>query len=220
MRYNQFKICDECSDITQLPVLDANQLCYVRPRYSQIGAIIFFSDGLPLPTDWTDEESFCNALNNTDEQKGKYLAGIGSLAAPEKTKPALARGVEKVTMRKYTIEFEVKNLSDTNEAFLKTLQCGFRGFNFWYQTIGGRIYGNPSGIRPAFVDVDFPLDGGRDDYERAVITIKFCSLTDPQWVDFSLLECVRRKEQPIPQVWGNPETGEVWGGGGGVWGSR
>jgi hypothetical protein len=87
---------------------------------------------------------------------------------------------------------------------------------FWVQTVAGKLYGVPDGMRPLSIRVAMPLGIGFDDVEKAIITIKFCADGNPPFV---VLDISPEYSDPanawgdpdVGEVWGDPNTGEVWG---------
>ncbi len=51
------------------------------------------------------------------------------------------------------------------------MQNNVRNFDFWLQTIDGRIIGGDAGLRPFFVNADFPFLEGANDRENMVVTL-------------------------------------------------
>ena len=62
------------------------------------------------------------------------------------------------------------NLADAQRWFLKYLQCGRTDFVFYYQTVGGRLFGGAEGLQPYFVSATLPHE---TDYETGSIEIRF-----------------------------------------------
>ena len=181
-----------CDDTLDLPAIDANQDCItIVYKKSQIcGLVIQPTTGTgSLPAapgaSWTDPTYWATAVDNTvtDNSAFKYVVGIGGLPAAEKTEIELPKNKVRALDRTYTITFSVRNLTDNHYAFFQSLQCGWTGFQFWYETVGGRFFGGETGITPSKVDVDFSLSEGVDDYEEAVLTLTFEACGDPPRTD-------------------------------------
>lgn len=161
--------------------------CQLTPKQSEIDVVIFEgTDGGPASmasgTDWTA------LLDNTDATgtAAKFLIGSGTIAESEPLVTPVARFAEYVTSRLYTLVFTVFELSDTaTYDFLRKLQCGSIVPKIYYQSNGGFIYGkinaatDDEGIQLNDITVSMPKDAGREATDRAVITMRWYALTDP-----------------------------------------
>jgi hypothetical protein len=179
-------ICpDLCAGNVDLPALDADQDCLAFTlRRSQICGLYFFPSGASDPTDWSMAADWTSAIDNTDTMNsaGKYLVVEGELPAPEKVTVDLPKNKQKTSTRRYTITATCRNLTATNYAFLKALQCGDSDIQIYYETVGGWVFGQKDGasIEVDSIDVDFVYGGGRDDNELANIIIQFSGEVDPE----------------------------------------
>lgn len=180
-----------CDDALDLPAIDADQDCItITYKKSQVCAVVFQpttgTGPVPSdPTDWTDPVEWATLIDNTttDNTKHKYLVGVGGVPVPEKDELELPKNRTRALDRTYSLSFSLRNLTDSHYDFMKALQCGWTGFKFWYETVGGRFFGGSVGIEPSKVDVDFPLSEGRDDYEEAILTIEWEACGDPDRTD-------------------------------------
>jgi len=183
---NSFLTCPDCDTDLELGPVDVQQDCIsYTQRYSQLCGLIIHPNDAPLPTDWTDTNDWTTVLDNSisGNIKGRYLVGEGELDAPDDEEVDYPKRRVRISNRLYTIEFTVKNLSDVQYAFLQQLQCGWTDFVFWHETVGGRLFGGPTGIIPYSVNVTFPYGGGRNDKELAIIELAFESDGDPPRAD-------------------------------------
>lgn len=158
-----------CEEII-LPAISDNQDCAAFELYESQVCGLILTRGTP-PLDWTSAPSWRSVILNgaSLDEAAKYLLGIGEIPAPDKTTFEGAKGNDVISSRRYTLTFRVANLTDQIYNFLIPFQCGFTGFRFWVETVGGHLFGGPGGIVPLFCDVDFPSTGG------AVITITWQS---------------------------------------------
>lgn len=173
---NQFLSCHPCETRFFLGSIETEQDCtnYVIKR-SQICAVAF----LPFPNvfnlnDWTSAAIWQTILDNTNASadKGKYLVGEGAIGQPDKVIRILPKGRRKVARRVYSLQFRVKNLSDTQYDFLLKFQCDFKAWRFWYEG-DGELFGGISGITPLYVDVDLPHELNRTSRNYADLIIRW-----------------------------------------------
>ena len=168
-----FNVCDNY-DIEQFPV---QQDCTNYPlRQSQICGVVCLPTGATLPSDWTTIEGWAGVIDNTDTSgtKARYLVGIGSFLPAEKNVVSLAGGrAEYISERRWQLLFDVLNMNDGHLYFGIMLQGGFKSFNVWIETRGGRMIGGPNGMAPFLVDADTPFGRGENDKERLVIDMAF-----------------------------------------------
>lgn len=209
MAINTFLSCpDNCDDDLLLPGIPQDQDCTNwLPKDSQVGDLFIFPKTAPKPSDWTDPATWAGTLNNLDTSNaaGKWLVGEGGVEAIQLTILDLPRKKERVTGRTYLLSFEVDHLNPNMYEFLRAFQCGWTAFTIFYRTIGGRLFGAAGGIIPIAVDVDFPLDDGREEYETAVLGITFEADASPDRVDAEDLDEVLEQLHP----WVTP-GGDEW----------
>lgn len=182
---NQFLTCPDCDNF-QIGPVDVDQDCTLyEQKYSQVCGIIILPDTADLPTDWTDADDWAEVLDNaaTGNGKGRYLVGEGEIQAPDGDLTEYPKRMRRITSREYTVDLTIKNLSATQYLFLQKMQCGWKGFRFWIETVGGRLFGGANGIDPALIDVSFLYSGGRNDKEEAVLTLTYESDGDPPRAD-------------------------------------
>lgn len=179
--------CDPAS--LDLPVLP-EELCQLSAKRAEIDVIIFQGTAAG-PADMASSANWTGLIDNTDATgaKMKFLVGRGSKADPEDTVFVAARDKEIVTDRVHTITFEVTDVSEQEVYdFIRTLQTGVYTPKFFYQSLGGYLYGKKSssgadeGITPTKVTARFPKETGKEATDRAFIEIKFSALVDPDRV--------------------------------------
>lgn len=209
MAINTFLSCpDNCDDAFLLPGIPQDQDCTNwLPKDSQVGDLFIFPTTAAKPSDWTDPATWGGTLNNSDETNtfGKWIVGEGGVEAIQLTVLDLPKKKERVTGRTYLLSFEVEHLTEAMYEFLRVFQCGWTNFTIFYRTVGGRLFGADGGIIPIAVDVDFPLEDGRDDFETAVVGITFEADGTPDRVDASDLDDILSQINP----WITPD-GDEW----------
>lgn len=197
-------LCDE-----RLPAFPTCQSGTAYPQYrSQICALVIVPDYGEQPTDWQTEEGWAGVIDNDDTtgQKGRYLVVRGSFLPQNTTEISLSGG-RAVETRARLCRFsgQVLNMADGHIKMARRLQDNVRGFNVWLETLGGRLIGGSTGMRPFFVDADIPFAGGNDDRERIDIVIDFhlTRFPDSILVDYSL------EDDESPMFW-QQEDSEYW----------
>lgn len=177
----------DCTTGLTLPVLPETY-CQLTPKRSEIDLLIFKGADAG-PADMSVSANWTGKIDNTDNTGDlmKYLIGKGSVAAPETTIVTVARDEEVITDRVYTLTYEVSELSDASTyAFLRTLQCGSLKPNIYYGRKGGFLYGKlgttDDGIEINSIKVDMPKEAGKEAIDKAILTIKWSAITDPDRV--------------------------------------
>lgn len=143
-------------------------------------------DGVTPPADWTSLTSWQAVLanDNTDNTRGKYLPGIGSLPAPDVTTQRIVDTVEVVTYKEYTLTHKVRALDDLRYEYLRKLQCSPVSYKFWMYTKGEQMIGGATGIQPVFTNVNFIYAEGKTEIVEAQLIIRFgSSACDPPRAD-------------------------------------
>jgi hypothetical protein len=174
----------DCDDIVLLPVFPVEQDCTSYPQtLAEISDLFIVPDGATdlFATFATTPTYVASSVNNNEaaNAKSKWLVGIGTLPAPEKTETPYPKQKSKTTKRTYTLTFTYYQLDATSYEMLRKIQCGSTAFTFYYADLGDWVYGIQGGIAPSFVDVDFPHGSG-DVPNQAVITLKWEADGDPQ----------------------------------------
>jgi hypothetical protein len=206
-------VCDEWD----VPVFPGNQDCTTYDQLlSQICGVIILPNAATGPSDWTTEAGWEGVVDNADPAKGRYLVGIGSFLPVERVTVDLSGGrLVQVTERTYQLRLRVTHMDDGHMGFGRLLESGFRGFSAWLEPLSGGLVGGPTGMRPVFVDCDFPYEGAATSVRYIDITINFLLAQMPQTTDTAFSFNV----DPTPpgggeeggEVWGDPDTDEIWG---------
>ena len=148
---------------------------YIQLR-SQVGGLLILPVGATPPTDWELESDWSDVVDNTNEDntKAKYLVGRGSFLPNGITEVNLAGGrLIENRERFYRLTFNVVNTNDGHADFGRKLQKNIRDFDVWIQTIGDRIIGGSVGMRPVYVNAEFPFAEGNNDREVIQIVMDF-----------------------------------------------
>lgn len=172
---NTFLTCPTDCAVLNFPAIDVDQDCTAFDiTESEVCGILIVQDG-NAPTDWTSAADWEMVINNsgTTSADGKYLVGRGGVPVPEKVTVELPKKVDRTITRTYTLNMNVLNMSDLHYEFLRAAQCGDTSISVWFETVGGFLYGGPTGISPTLVDADLPLNEGRDSYEQGTLIISW-----------------------------------------------
>jgi hypothetical protein len=174
---------EDCDDVLLYPAIPAEQNCTSYPQtLAEVSDLFLVPDGAPdiFATFSGTPTYVADSVDNTvtDNTASKWLVGIGSIPASEKTETPYPKGKSKTTKRVYTLTFTYYQLDALSYAFLQKVQCGAVNFTFYYADMGDWVYGIAGGIVPDFVDVDFPKGTGTTP-NQAVITLKWSADGDP-----------------------------------------
>lgn len=192
MSLNNFLTCPaDCDSPPTLPAIPADQSCTAYDqKYSQICGVYIIPEDATDILDYTVPTAPVVATStvdntNTDNTKAKYVVGEGGVPAPEVIVGEYPKRKTRVTDRIYTLTMRVKNTAATLNSFFDILQCGDTNFTFYFENIGGFIFGGysggaPGGIIPDSIDIQRPLDGGRDDKMYTDIVITWTADGDPK----------------------------------------
>jgi hypothetical protein len=180
---------------------------------SEVWALYMIPDGAPLPDPWTSEGGWTGVIDNTDTTgtKGRYMAGKGSFLEVESEQVNLSEGrYQEVKGRVHELRFRVLQMHAGHIVFGKWLQRNWRGFSVYLSTVGDKLIGGSSGIKPYFVDAKFPLGEGDTTREFIDITMRFLLLQFPD-----------RTSDPTNFEPASPNVpavgGPVWGDGADEW---
>ena len=91
-----------------------------------------------------------------------------------------------VVKRDYELSHRIPISNDQVYNYLRQIQDGLLSFRFWYQDLGGYLYGQTlvngattkGGIFPSFVNVQFPKGEGRDDRGYATLILRWSADAD------------------------------------------
>jgi len=178
MSQNPYSILpyDVCNEVT-LPAFPESQDCTgYDVLKSQICGLIIVPIGANKPTNWQTLAGWSGVIDNSDQSgtKGKYLSGIGSLLPSGKKQVELsnARRVL-IADRAYRFDYTVLHFAPGHIEFVKMLEGGYRDFDAWFETIGGRIIGGKDGVRPFVPDAEHRYEGELVSIEQLRIVLEF-----------------------------------------------
>lgn len=218
--------CNADCTVVNLPAIAEDQDCISFEDFrSQISDLLFVHPDGNMPADWKSRDSWTAIVDNAlqDVNAAKYLTGIGGMPPAEKTKRVVAKAKTKTVRRRFTITFDVLNMSDENYKFLEALQCNDTKYRIWIGTIDGHLFGGQNGISVVSIDANMALSEGGDDYEQGQIIIVFDALYDPPRTRILNLSENFASGNVTPtayNVWGSSPN-NVWGSSPDiVWGSN
>jgi hypothetical protein len=150
------------------------------PALSQVAGLVILPVGAPLPTSWTNANAWGNVLDNaaTDDLTGRYFICTGEITEPVDINVRLGRGHLQTARRRYELTAFPSFFDDTGYAFLRNLQRSNRGFRLWVATLGGRLLGGATGLKPHFITAKMIYPGGVEDREQAKVAIQWYADTD------------------------------------------
>lgn len=167
---------DVCGETTIEAFPDDQDCTNYNVLHSQICGLIIVPVGANKPTNWQTLAGWSGVIDNGDQTgtKGRYLAGIGSLLPAGKKTVELGGGRREIhTDRRYRLTLSVNNYAPGHIAFTRMLEGGYRNFDCWMETLGGRIIGGAEGVRPFVPDGEHLFDGENTSVETMRIVLDF-----------------------------------------------
>lgn len=211
--YIPASVCDTLA-LPTLPICQRGTAYGRLP--TQVRGLIFAQPDGNRPSDWTSADGWADVVKNDSAaaQYGRYVVGIGSFLPLETVRASLAGGRHELTReRVYQVRFRMLNTQESGHlSLMRQIENNFRYYDIWIETVGNRIIGGSNGLRPIFADVSFPFAENADGREYVELTFNF---TFYQFPDTAVLD-INFASQTY--FWGDPNSNEVWGGGGEVWG--
>lgn len=122
--------------------------CNPEVNKSQIAKIYLAKAGAADFTDVTDITEWNTRLTETGIAADdiRPITVIGDKPLPEKTEKEISGGRTVVTDKKHTINFDIDETNATNHDFMRGASKCVKSVKFWYETIGGKLYGGNTGI--------------------------------------------------------------------------
>lgn len=105
------------------------------------------------------------------------LKVIGDMPEPESTEIPWVDGEVVNGDKKFTTNFRILEVNDTNYQFMRSVQCNVR-YKFWFATAGGKIYGGNAGITAQFKG-GFVIPEDRTDITKLMFVAKWTSANFP-----------------------------------------
>ena len=174
---------DVCGDL-DIPNFPVIQDCtsYAQLRSEISGLLIRPPTALGAPITWYNFSSWSVRIDNEDHDAVHFIAGRGGFLQTEKETVVLADGrVEENRERTSRLTFSILNMDDGHVDFARKLQANKRDFFVWAYTLGGRVIGGHSGMRPVFTDAEFPFAQGKDSRESVTLIIDVEYQSFPEW---------------------------------------
>lgn len=186
----------DCDTAYNLPALPSDPNCILAPKLSQVNYVFITpcAAGEPFVNDGSDVVTLtADAIDNdnADNTKTRQVLGEGGIAEHEVTE---IPGPNRTTLipnggRAYELQHRIIISDQEVYEFLRYLQAGWTDFRFWYQDLGGYLYGETmttaeaattyGGIRPSYVNVQFPKGEGRDDNGYATLILRWDANAEP-----------------------------------------
>ena len=121
--------------------------------------------------------SWTGVIDNAVADAAKELTGMGDIPlAPETV--VIANGFGQPIVKERTINFDVNVVGANTEAFLRTLQYGFKGY-VWLITRGGKIIGGQTGIYAACTSSEPAYARGNEAVKTWTLIWKFYAQVSP-----------------------------------------
>ncbi len=192
--YNPFTVLPStmCDGWTFPAITTCQEGTTYRQRRSEVYGLLMLPTGATPPGSWENIADWISTIDNaeTDDTKAKYMVGIGSFVPDTLVEVSLAGGrfIEN-RERTYRLNMAVLNIDDGHTDICRKWQTNYKRFTFWLITLGDRLVGGVTGMRPVRVNADFVLASGTDSREVWNITFLTTFLQYPamtsQAVDFT-----------------------------------
>lgn len=164
-------VSDDCVDSIDLQLGEIKRILVTVPATDKTKA-------LGGPTDWTDSADWTTALHQTTASKVRSFYGIGDIPDPEDTIVSLHDGKTKVASSKFTLNFDILDLNDTNYEAARKFQCG-TSIRYWYEDRSGYLHGGQDGIPGTLTKVTMPHERGNDAYKKIKFLINWNAKCSP-----------------------------------------
>ncbi|NQX77516.1 hypothetical protein [Gilvibacter sp.] len=123
-------------------------------------------------------------VDNTSPTALHRLFGKGTKPDTETTTASYFPQGSHVIRRLHTLTMEIPIQNNAVYDYLRELQACQVPLDFYYTTEDADIFGGEVAIRSSSIDVQFPME--QDSYSKAVLTIQWNSLADPDRIDSPL----------------------------------
>lgn len=145
---------DDCEfDIPAVSFADCNP----QVNLSQIAKIYTSQPDASPFTDWTVITEWSTRVSDTanDADSIRALVVIADKPKPETQSRKISGNRTVVTDKNHVINFDIDETNAINHEFVRGGKC-IKKVKFWYETIGGLLFGGNSGIDGSF-EVDMTL---------------------------------------------------------------
>lgn len=149
--------------------------CNPEINLSQIAKLHIAQPDAADFTDWTQAAEWTTRISDTstDVDAIRSLTVIADKPLPETGSKTISGGRIVTTDKKHTINFEIDESNATNHEFARGGKC-MKQVKFWYETIGGKLFGGNKGIKATFA-VDMTLSRAEGDIILYPGTLKWSS---------------------------------------------
>ncbi len=149
--------------------------CNPEINLSQIAKIYIAQPDATSFSDWTQAAEWTDRISNTsiDPDAIRPLTVVADKPVPETGTKTISGGRIVTTDKKHTINFEIDESNATNHEFARSGKC-MKQVKFWYETIGGKLFGGNAGIEATFA-VDMSLSRAEGDIILYPGTLKWSS---------------------------------------------
>lgn len=150
--------------------------CNPEINLSQIAKIYLAKPVAASFSDWTQASEWATRISTTDDTDDaiRPLTVIGDKPLPETGTKTISGGRIVTTDKKHTINFDIDESNATNHDFARGASKCTKSVKFWYETIGGKLFGGNDGIDGTFA-IDMTLSRTEGDIILYPGTLKWTS---------------------------------------------
>ena len=178
----------DCSSITcpsgALGAMDLiNQDCNDNIVQSEVNSLIWWHPELGTGiTNWGPSLATGDFdIDNTDatDAKQKRIFGQGDLSAPDYSTVTTNNFNVVDLPSTYTLNFDIFDVGGDSYDYLRKLQCSKVKPAFVFTTVGGKVYGDGSGIAPTMFRLSPILERGEESVEKWSLVLTWKAHTAP-----------------------------------------
>jgi len=138
-----------------------------------------------LLPDWTDSADWAAAIDNAavDGSKIKQLLVIGNVTTAEPSTRQMPAHKVSYGEAVSTLTATVKTVPDNLYSFLNKMRVSSALPYLWFVTVGGKMFGSPTGIELDSKNIPFALAEGLDSYEEYQIIFTWKAKAAPLRID-------------------------------------
>lgn len=141
---------------------------------NRIATYTAFGDNAAALTTWK------GLHDNTTASKIRTLYGRGEKPEPTETTLTFRKAKTVNIGTKHTMVYTIDVLDKVTYQFLLKLQGCKSQFHMWYST-DNLIFGGQDGVIVDIEKVVFPLTGGRGENRKAILTVSWSHVCDPEY---------------------------------------
>ena len=137
--------------------------CNPEINLSQIAKIYLAQPDAANFTAWDEATEWVTRISDsaTDANSIRPITVVGEKPLPSVTEKTISGNRIVPTDKKHVINFEIDESNATNHEFARGGKC-VKQVKFWYETIGGLLFGGNTGIDGTFA-IDMSLPKGEGD---------------------------------------------------------